>query len=247
MTKYRLAKPRFTLGSQKFIKMISAFIPRIRQSSHAANIAEVEQRFQRVAPDYDQASRTFKHFGSEHALALFREHAKASDHSMMILDLGCGTGFTGKHFVKYAHRLVGVDLSSHMIEKAKELNIYDELLVSEISQFCTTSSDIFDLVVSVGVFCYVPDLTSIVAGVARMLRLGGYFVFTTDSHDNDDFDFLPNQNDRSLMVTHSEAFVRHALVTNAFEIIALESIVERLNWRDAGPVRGWCVLARRCL
>jgi predicted TPR repeat methyltransferase len=245
MAKHHQAKPHFILGSRRFIKILSALIPQIRQSPYPTNIAEVERRFRHVATDYDQAIDMFKLFGSESILALFTKHAKAGDHSMKILDLGCGTGFTGKHFVRYARRLVGVDLSTHMIAKAQELNIYNELIVSEISQFCTASSDIFDLVVSVGVFCYVPDLTSIAASVAKVLRRGGYFVFTTDSHDNDDFDSLPSQNDPSLMVTHSAAFVRHALATNGFEILALESIVERLNWRDAGPVTGWCVLARK--
>ena len=47
-----------------------------------------------------------------------------------ILDAGCGTGLCGPLLKPWARRLVGVDLSGGMLEKARALQLYDEHIES---------------------------------------------------------------------------------------------------------------------
>lgn len=44
-----------------------------------------------------------------------------------ILDLGCGTGLIGSWFKDYGRRIVGVDISSVMLDMATKKGCYHEL------------------------------------------------------------------------------------------------------------------------
>jgi len=57
-----------------------------------------------------------------------------------VLDLGCGTGLSGMEFRDISDRMTGVDLSSEMMEKANEKNIYDDLSVGEMIEFLNSTS-----------------------------------------------------------------------------------------------------------
>jgi len=96
-----------------------------------------------------------------------------------ILDLGCGTGLSGLAIRSLASRLVGVDLSSGMLELARAKEIYTELCCEELLAYLERTPDAaFDLVVSADVFAYVGDLSAVFAEVARVLRNDGLFVFS---------------------------------------------------------------------
>jgi len=51
-----------------------------------------------------------------------------------VLDAGCGTGLCGPSLAPYARRLTGVDLSSGMLARAKEKQVYDALTQAEVKQ-----------------------------------------------------------------------------------------------------------------
>lgn len=53
---------------------------------------------------------------------------------MNVLDLGCGTGLGAELYRPFAKRLIGVDVSSKMLEKAAEKKIYNRLEVFDILQ-----------------------------------------------------------------------------------------------------------------
>ena len=65
-------------------------------------------------------------------LVLAYEETAASDWS--ILDLGCGTGLCGKLFKPLAKRMIGIDLSPQMIEKCRQVSVYDELYGTFVRQ-----------------------------------------------------------------------------------------------------------------
>ena len=54
--------------------------------------------------------------------------------ALEVLDAGCGTGLAAPLLGPYARRLVGVDLSGAMLEQARALPQYDEL-VEELTKF----------------------------------------------------------------------------------------------------------------
>ena len=104
-----------------------------------------------------------------------------------VLDLGCGTGLCGPLLKPFARTLVGVDLSKKMLDKARQLNTYDELVNANVTNFLLTKVSAFDLVIATDLFIYIGDLTSIFAGAARALRVGGHFAFSVEHSNGADF------------------------------------------------------------
>lgn len=107
------------------------------------------------------------------------------DHSIDVLDLGCGTGryFWGLRQVK---SLTGLDASAPMLEEARRPIHAERLTATPITllqgdlmsyAFATSS---FDLVYSIGVLAeHVPFDRALAARVHAWLRPGGRFAFTT--------------------------------------------------------------------
>ncbi len=64
----------------------------------------------------------------------------SGDASLAVLDAGCGTGLCAPWLVPYAHRLVGVDLSQAMLDKAAARACYDELAKADLVAFLQSRS-----------------------------------------------------------------------------------------------------------
>lgn len=75
-----------------------------------------------------------------------------------IIDLGCGTGLTGAALKNEQNRLIGIDISAKMLEKARARGIYDQLLQADLNQVSLPDAD---LVVAADVFGYLGDLQPI--------------------------------------------------------------------------------------
>ncbi|TLS37147.1 class I SAM-dependent methyltransferase [Pseudalkalibacillus caeni] len=99
-----------------------------------------------------------------------------------ILDLGCGAGAFAKYCIEHdAFHVTGIDISSNMINLAKEKNP-DE----KISYLCSPFEDLdlsgnqFDLVVSSLAIHYIKDYTSLVKKVNELLKDNGQFIYSTE-------------------------------------------------------------------
>jgi predicted TPR repeat methyltransferase len=97
-----------------------------------------------------------------------------------VLDAGCGTGLCGPLVAPYARRLVGVDLSEGMLAHAKEKNVYDALLKTELTEYLRDNCEAFDLIVSADTLVYFGDLENVLAAAGGALRSNGLFVFTLE-------------------------------------------------------------------
>ena len=104
-----------------------------------------------------------------------------------ILDLGCGTGLIGKEIRKFCKKLVGIDLSSLMLEQAKNKNIYDKLAHRDIVDYLSTEKLDFDYFISADVFIYVGDLNEVFRLIKSRNNSKGKFVFSTEHTDKDGF------------------------------------------------------------
>ena len=101
------------------------------------------------------------------------------------LDLGCGTGLCAGFLRRHAGSLTGVDLSQNMLEQAARLNLYDDLVCAEITDFLFRSGQQFDLITAADVLVYLGDLNQLMQGVARVLRAHGLFCFSVEHFNND--------------------------------------------------------------
>lgn len=144
----------------------------------------VEELFDRYAHYYDAQMQEGVHYQvPQQLLALFEAQAPEHRHGA-ILDLGCGTGLTGRLFKPYADSLIGVDLSSQMLAQADRLDIYSQLIhadiVSALKQLPDASQQ---LCLAADVFGYIGKLDAVFEAVSRVLRPGGLFLFSIEPGD----------------------------------------------------------------
>jgi predicted TPR repeat methyltransferase len=139
------------------------------------------------------------------------------------LDLGCGTGLVGDALAGAVGRLVGVDLSGAMLERARRRSRYAELHAAEVGEWlraCDAAR--FDLVVSADVFIYIGALEDTFAEVARCLRPGGAFAFSVETVEAMDWQLRPTGR-----YAQSPAYVTRLAAQNAFAVARREPAVIR--------------------
>lgn len=104
-------------------------------------------------------------------------------------DLGCGTGVMAPLLHELGiDKVVGVDLSAKMLNKAREKGGYEQLIcgglldIFDRKHFHTEGGNIFDVVVAADVFVYVGDLEPVLRAAAHSLAGShGLVVFSTEA------------------------------------------------------------------
>ena len=154
-----------------------------------------------------------------------------------ILDLGCGTGLVGARFRPLARTLTGVDFSPNMLEVARQRRIYDNLICGELTEFLPTQTRKFDLAVATDVFLYIGDLSGVFQGVRGALRDGGFFGFSVEISDAQDFVLRLNRH-----YAHSGGYLRKLATDQGFVLETIESHVIRQD--DGIDVAGYLAILR---
>jgi predicted TPR repeat methyltransferase len=158
--------------------------------------------------------------------------------NLHILDLGCGTGLIGSLFRPLARTLTGVDISSNMLKIARQRQTYDDLVCSDLIEFLHRHSKIFDLAVAADVFIYVGDLSRVFQGVRGALREGGFFGFSVEACDDQDFVLRATRR-----YAHSRTYLRKLAEEHGFVFETLESQV--IRQQDGIDVVGDIAILRR--
>ena len=163
----------------------------------------------------------------------------------VVADLGCGTGLVGlqlreKHR-SHIGRLVGIDLSVGMLQRAARRGVYDDLFKVELVDFLRHEVGRFDLVVSADTLCYVGDLTEFADAVLAALRPAALLVFTTEAITD-----AENAMDWALTPTgryaHRPAYLERVLREAGASCVDVR--VEVLRMEAGEPVAGAVVIAR---
>lgn len=201
----------------------------------------VTQLFDDFAASFDENLTALKYRAPE----LITERLKREvifDGGREVLDAGCGTGWCGPLLRPLARRLVGVDLSQGMVDKARARAVYDELFVRELSQFMRGRANTFDVVASADTLVYFGALEEPLAAARDCLRNGGILVFTVErlgpGVGEDPYRLEPHGR-----YSHSEVYVRDSVSRAGFvTITSQEDILRRERGQD---VVGHLVLARK--
>jgi predicted TPR repeat methyltransferase len=154
-----------------------------------------------------------------------------------ILDLGCGTGLLGARFHPLARTLTGVDLSSNMLKLARERQIYDNLISSELVEFLKGQTKRFDLVVATDVFIYIGDLSQVFQGVRGALREGGRLCFSVEASEEQEFVLIA-----ACRYAHSIAYLQTLADDYGFVLETIESHV--IRQQEEIDVPGYLALLR---
>jgi predicted TPR repeat methyltransferase len=160
-----------------------------RETPARASDGYVERHFDEFAPTFDAVLAGLDYRGValvEQALGAVDGEPRAR---LAVADLGCGTGACGPLVRPWARALVGVDLSSKMLDQARARGVYDQLVHREITAFLADQRAAFDLVVCADTLVYVGDTGPLFTALAHALRPGGRFIATTESHPDPDTPF----------------------------------------------------------
>lgn len=142
--------------------------------------AHVAALFDVYAPSFDDSLRGFLAYRAPECLIDAVRSVLGARRELDVLDLGCGTGLAGPLLRPFARRLEGIDLSTGMLDKARERGVYDALRAGEITAELAASTASHDLIVAVDVLVYFGALEPLFQNVARRLAPGGLFAFTAE-------------------------------------------------------------------
>ena len=142
----------------------------------AQSAEELQARYDLWSADYDREMDGMA--WSAPAAAAQRCLAYAG-RTANVLDAGCGTGQVGVALKRAGvARVVGVDFSPGMLQKATATGAYDELVQASLTEALPLRPASFDAVVSVGVFTYGHVPASALAALGPLLRDGGVVALT---------------------------------------------------------------------
>ena len=99
----------------------------------------------------------------------------------IILDLGCGFGdHAEKLSKKGTKKIIGIDISKKLIKLAKEKKLKNcEFFVADMSKKLKFKNNFFDVVFSSLAIHYIKNLSKLFKEVNRILKKGGFFLFST--------------------------------------------------------------------
>ena len=206
-----------------------------------ASIQYIQQVYGQFASTFDQDLEQLEYRGPQLVAAELAEHYAEPGGDLEVLDAGCGTGLCGPVLRPYAKALVGVDLSDAMLERARQVGLFDELVAAELTTFLEQCAHAYDLIVASDTLIYFGDLERVLAAAARALRSHGVLVFTVErAADGASTPFQLNPNGR---YTHTRAYVERALQNAGLEVRSIS--VQTLRVQAGQPVPALLVRAVR--
>jgi SAM-dependent methyltransferase len=99
-----------------------------------------------------------------------------------VLDAACGTGRYAAYLAARGHRVIGVDNSPDMLDRARDRVPQGEFLLGDLHQL-PLSGDAVDIVVCGLALAHVAALGPVMAEFARVLRPGGHLVISDAHHE----------------------------------------------------------------
>jgi len=199
----------------------------------------VEDLFDNYAETFDDHLTSKLQYKTPELIAnMLKKHINTDD-KYKILDLGCGTGLAGTHFQEISEHMVGIDLSSKMLKKAEQRNIYNELIATGIEPYFDSHDFRPDIVISADVFVYIGDIAKIFEQVSSALENDGVFVFSTEDADGDD-DFVLRESGR---FAHHENYIKGLAKANQLTLLDCEQTIIRYDANK--PIHGQVYLFKK--
>ncbi|MDY6837989.1 MAG: tetratricopeptide repeat protein [Thermodesulfobacteriota bacterium] len=158
---------------------------------------------------------------------------------MNVLDLGCGTGLGSQLYRPFAKKLIGVDVSSKMLEKAAEKKIYDRLKVFDILQDWEFHQK-FDLIYSSDVFVYFGNLDPVIRSASSYLVDGGIIAFSVERLEDNTVEYRLFPSGR---YAHSRTYIGDCLRRHGLHLI--EEAKADIRKESENQVKGLLIVAKK--
>ena len=143
-----------------------------------------KQPIHTIAEDYDKEAEAAGWFGPEVAFGLTYKYIQPDQ---SLLDIGIGTGLGSVLFRKAGLKVFGMDVSQDMLDACLNKGFTDlELHDLRMTPY-PYDSETMDIAICVGVMIFFSDLFSDFEETARILRMGGLFVFVVADRTEDEY------------------------------------------------------------
>jgi predicted TPR repeat methyltransferase len=202
----------------------------------------VKSVFDEFAATYDEALKQLGYQGPQLIASAVSAQFGSPPHQLVVLDAGCGTGLCGPVLRPFSRQLIGVDLSTEMVERARERNVYDDVVVAELTEYMKGQPNRFDLIVAADTFNYFGALEEPLANAAGALQETGLLIFTLEHIDASAAvtDYYLNPHGR---YGHTEDYIKRCAAQCNLNTCAIESVTLR---KESGqPVAGWVVRTQK--
>ena len=200
----------------------------------------VSQHFDRFADHFDESLERLEYAAPTLIRDALRATIPPNDRGSDVLDIGCGTGLMGPLLRPGARRLIGVDLSARMLDKARARGVYDELHEAELVAYLRAHPAAFDVITCADTFVYFGALEEAFEASAAALRPGGILAFTVESEpEGAAGNYRLNRHGR---YSHLADYVRRALAGAKMQLLSFQDVV--LRKEAGGDVRGHLVVAK---
>lgn len=199
----------------------------------------IQQLYSRFAPFYDQNMCGELDYRAPDLLCDAIISVTGSRTDLNVLDLGCGTGLFGQKIRARARSLSGVDLSSDMLEGARQRNLYDRLEAGEITRWLERPSDErFDVIAFCDTLIYFGDLRQVLNLAAERLAPAGMIAFTVEVGQTDPYGLTD-----SGRFAHHRNHLTTVAASNHLSTVSLSA--QTLRYEYGQPVAGWVALLQR--
>lgn len=158
---------------------------------------------------------------------------------MSVLDLGCGTGLGAQLYRPFAKSLIGVDVSSRMLEKAAEKKIYNRLEIFDILQNWSFPNK-FDLIYSSDVFVYFGNLDTIIRSASSYLVYGGVIAFSVERLEGNSMEYRLFPSGR---YAHSQTYIQDCLRRHGLQL--MEETKADIRKQSGNEVKGLLIVAKK--
>ena len=151
------------------------------------------------------------------------------DHTIRVLDVGCGTGLVGVRLSKlgFVH-LDGLDFSSQMLDEARRKGVYRELIQADLNESLDLAPSTYGAAISCGTFTHGHVDANALDRIALLLKPGAIFACTIHK-----------------AVWEAAGFASTLERLGSDGVLVVEEIYERAYFDGSGPDGRFCLL-RRC-
>ena len=154
---------------------------------------ELQEQYDLWAHEYERdMQEVYGYTLPQRGAALLVKHL--SHRSSLILDAGAGTGLVGQFLSEHGYgNLVGIDLSSRMLEEARAKKVYRELRRMILGEPLEFPSHRFDAVISIGVLTSGHAPPSSLDELSRVTKPMGLVAFSMRRDTYEEWGFREKQ------------------------------------------------------
>ena len=209
------------------------------ETQTTSDLDVVRQLFDQYAEHFDvHLQKDLQYHVPVLIAAFLQEQMGTEGHFEQLLDLGCGTGLSVLPFVSCSTFRVGVDISSAMLTKAQQRNVYQKCVEQDIVSYLQQSTEKFDLIVCTDTLNYLGDLTDFVIGLTNVVKKGTICLFSTERSEEENF--VVGTSER---FAHSDSYIETCFM-DGYELYKKPCTVRE---EEGVPVEGMLWIVKRTI